>query len=167
MDFDPSATRAQVEKRSKGHYPAPLAALRAVEAGLAHGTAHGFREESRLFGEMAVTNVSRQLVFLFFATTALKKDRGVDDPGMQPREVRRLGILGAGFMGSGIASVAVQQGTLVRMKDADHARVGKGYAAVRKVLSESLEKRRITPTQFEDMLLLLGGTVDYLSLIHI
>jgi 3-hydroxyacyl-CoA dehydrogenase/enoyl-CoA hydratase/3-hydroxybutyryl-CoA epimerase len=153
--------REQVEKRGKGHYPAPPAALRAVEAGLARGKAHGFREEARLFGEMAVTNVSRQLVFLFFATTALKKDRGIDDPGVQPRAVGKLGIIGAGFMGSGIASVAVQQGTLVRMKDADHARVGKGYAAVRKVLAESLEKRRITRTQFEDMLSLVGGTVDY------
>ncbi|CAN5351818.1 fatty acid oxidation complex subunit alpha FadJ [soil metagenome] len=153
--------REQVEKRTKGHYPAPLAAIRAVETGYARGTAEGYREEARLFGEMAVTNVSRQLVFLFFASTALKKDPGVDEPGVEPRPVHKLGILGAGFMGAGIASVAVQQGTLVRMKDADHARVGKGYAAVRKVVEERLKKRHITRTQFEDTLALLGGTVDY------
>jgi 3-hydroxyacyl-CoA dehydrogenase / enoyl-CoA hydratase / 3-hydroxybutyryl-CoA epimerase len=153
--------REQVEKRTKGHYPAPLAAIRAVEVGLSRGAAAGYREEARLFGEMAVTNVSRELVFLFFATTALKKDTGTDDPSVQPRPVKKLGILGAGFMGAGIASVAVQQGTLVRMKDADEARVGKGYAAVRKVVEERLKKRQITRTEFEDTLSLLGGTVDY------
>lgn len=153
--------RESVEKRTKGHYPAPLAALRAVEVGLSKGPAAGYREEARLFGEMAVTSVSRQLVFLFFATTALKKDTGTDDPDVRPRPVQKLGILGAGFMGSGIASVAVQQGTLVRIKDADHARVGKGYAAVRKVVEERLKKRQITRTEFDDTMALLGGTVDY------
>ena len=78
-----------------------------------------------------MTDVSRQLVFLFFASNALKKDPGVDAArAPRPREVRQLGVLGAGFMGAGIASVAVQQGTLVRLKDTDTARIGKGLAAI-------------------------------------
>ena len=81
---------------------------------------------------MAVTDVSRQLVFLFFASNALKKDPGVDDAGASARAtIHKLGVLGAGFMGAGIASIAVQQGTLVRLKDTDTTRVGKGLAAVR------------------------------------
>ena len=152
--------REETLKKTKGHYPAPLAALDAVAAGLTVRRAHGFREESRLFGEMAATDVSRQLIYLFFATTALKKDSGVDVP-VEPRKVEKLGILGAGFMGSGIASVAVQQGTVVRMKDADHARVAKGFAAVRSVLKERLTKRQITRTQLDDTMSLLGGAVDY------
>ncbi|CAN5613418.1 fatty acid oxidation complex subunit alpha FadJ [soil metagenome] len=152
--------REETLKKTKGHYPAPLAALDAVAAGLSGHRSHGFREESRLFGEMAVTDVSRQLIYLFFATTALKKDSGVDVP-VEPREVSKLGILGAGFMGSGIASVAVQQGTIVRMKDADHARVAKGFGAVRAVLKERLTKRQITRTQLDDTMSLLGGAVDY------
>ena len=47
-------------------------------------------------------------------------------------------MLGAGFMGAGIASVAVQQGTLVRLKDTDTARIGKGLAALRGVVQERL-----------------------------
>ncbi len=152
--------REETLKKTKGHYPAPLAALDAVAAGLSGRRAHGYREESRLFGEMAATDVSRQLIYLFFATTALKKDSGVDVP-VEPRDVKKLGILGAGFMGSGIASVAVQQGTVVRMKDADHARVGKGFAAVRSVLRERLGKRQITRQQLDDTMSLLSGTVDY------
>ena len=64
---------------------------------LRDGLERGFREESRLFGEMAMTEVSRQLVFLFFATTALKKDPGVPEPAPPPlAAVESSAILGAG-----------------------------------------------------------------------
>jgi 3-hydroxyacyl-CoA dehydrogenase/enoyl-CoA hydratase/3-hydroxybutyryl-CoA epimerase len=161
--------REKTLEKSRGHYPALLAAIEVVAAGYAKGSAFGYREESRRFGEMAMTDVSKQLIFLFFATTALKKDPGVDPSqypdlpvsASEPLPVEKIGILGAGFMGAGIATVAVQHGTLVRLKDADHGRVAKGYAAVREILRESLQKRRITRTQFEDHMALLGGTVDY------
>ena len=152
--------REKVLARTRGHYPAPLAALDAVATGYAHGPDRGFREESRLFGELAVSEVSRQLVFLFFATTALKKDPGVADPP-PPAPVRKIAIIGAGFMGAGIASIAVPQGTLVRLKDADHARVGKGLAAVREVLRDRVTKKQITRQQLEDSMALVGGTIDY------
>jgi 3-hydroxyacyl-CoA dehydrogenase / enoyl-CoA hydratase / 3-hydroxybutyryl-CoA epimerase len=75
--------------------------------------------------------------------------------------VRKIGVLGAGFMGAGITSVAVQQGTLVRLKDTDAARVGKGLKAVRDVLRERLTRKQITRQQFDDMMALAGGTTDY------
>ena len=154
--------REQTLEKTKGKYPAPMAAIEAVAAGYSGGKGKGYREEARLFGEMAMTEVSKQLIFLFFATTALKKDTGTQSPiSGEIKKVKKLGILGAGFMGSGIASIAVQQGTLVRMKDADHARVGKGYAAVRSVLGDRLKKRQITPLQMSDYMSLLGGTTDY------
>jgi 3-hydroxyacyl-CoA dehydrogenase/enoyl-CoA hydratase/3-hydroxybutyryl-CoA epimerase len=172
LDSNPAGRRVVLKKareetlrKTHGHYPAPLAALDAVTAGYSGGRSHGYREESRLFGEMAVTDVCRQLIYLFFATTALKKDSGVTtEQGMTPvrvRPVEKLGILGAGFMGSGIAAVALQQGTLVRMRDADHGRVAKGYAAVRDILQERLTRKQITRVEYSDMMSLLGGTIDY------
>lgn len=152
--------RETVEKKTRGHYPAPLAALEAVAAGYGD-RARGFREEARLFGEMAMTPESRELIFLFFASTALKKDRGVDDPDVSSLPVRKLGVLGAGFMGAGIAAIAVQQGTIVRLKDAELSRVGKGLAAIRDVLRERLKRKQITRQEMDDQLLLAGGTVDY------
>jgi 3-hydroxyacyl-CoA dehydrogenase/enoyl-CoA hydratase/3-hydroxybutyryl-CoA epimerase len=153
--------REKVLARTRGHYPAPLAALDAVATGYTQGPERGFREESRLFGELAVSEVSRQLVFLFFATAALKKDPGVAEPAPPPVPVRKLAILGAGFMGAGIASIAAPQGTLIRLKDADHARVGKGLASVREVLRDRLTKKQITRQQFEDYMALVGATIDY------
>ena len=154
--------REQTLAKTKGKYPAPMAAIEAVAAGFSGGKGKGYREEARLFGEMAMTEASKQLIFLFFATTALKKDPGTRTPvSGEIKTVKKLGILGAGFMGSGIASIAVQQGTLVRLKDADHARVAKGFAAVRGVLKEKLTKRQITPLQMSDDMSLLSGTIDY------
>jgi 3-hydroxyacyl-CoA dehydrogenase / enoyl-CoA hydratase / 3-hydroxybutyryl-CoA epimerase len=152
--------RELTAKKTRGHYPAAFAAIDAVAAGFGD-RAKGFREEARLFGEMAMTPVSRELIFLFFATTALKKDTGVAHPAVEPLPVAKVGILGAGFMGAGIAAIAVQAGTLVRLKDADHARVGRGLAAVRSVLKDRLTKKQITRQQFDDQLILAGGTVDY------
>jgi len=153
--------RESVMEKTHGHYPAPLAALDAVQAGYSRGFDEGLREEARLFGEMAMTNVSRQLVFLYFASNSLKKDPGVAGDAPDPRDVHTLGILGAGFMGAGIASVAIQQRTSVRLKDTDTARVGKGLASVRSVLQERLTRRQITRQQFDDYLSLVGGTTNY------
>ncbi|HVE79701.1 MAG TPA: fatty acid oxidation complex subunit alpha FadJ [Gemmatimonadaceae bacterium] len=148
-------------RKTRGDYPAPLAAITAVKAGYSPGGAAGYATEARLFGEMAITDVSRQLIFLFFATNALKKDPGTPEPAPEPLPVAKVGILGAGFMGAGIASVAVPAGTLIRMKDADAGRVAKGLAAVREVLKERLTKKQITRQQFDDQMSLVGGTTDY------
>lgn len=153
--------RESVMEKTHGHFPAPLAALEAVQAGYARGMKEGLREEARLFGEMAVTDVSRQLVFLFFASNALKKDKGVDEPAPPARDVHKLAILGAGFMGAGIASIAVQQGTLVRLKDTDPPRLGRGLASIRSVLQERLTRKQITRVQLDDYMSLVGGTTDY------
>jgi 3-hydroxyacyl-CoA dehydrogenase/enoyl-CoA hydratase/3-hydroxybutyryl-CoA epimerase len=161
--------REQTLAKSRGHYPALIAAIDVVAAGYERGVAHGYREESRRFGEMAMTDVSRQLIFLFFATNELKKDPGVEPSqhpelpvsAFEPLPVDKIAIIGAGFMGAGIASIAVQHGSLVRLKDADHARVAKGYAAVRDVLKERLTKKQITKIQYSDYMALVGGTVDY------
>jgi 3-hydroxyacyl-CoA dehydrogenase / enoyl-CoA hydratase / 3-hydroxybutyryl-CoA epimerase len=153
--------RESVMEKTHGHYPAPLAALSAIQAGYARGFDEGLREEARLFGEMAMTDVSRQLVFIFFAGNALKKDPGVDPPAPVPRDVHKLGVLGAGFMGAGVASIAAQQDTLVRFKDTDTARVGKGLASIHGVLQERLTRRQITKQQFQDYMSLVGGTIDY------
>lgn len=153
--------RQSVVQQTHGLYPAPLAALDVIRAGYENGIDAGFKEESRRFGELAMTEVSRQLIFLFFATNSLKKDPGVDAPAPAPKLVDKIGVLGAGFMGAGITSVAVQQGTLVRLKDTDTSRVGKGIAAVRDVVRERYTKRQITRQQLDDMMALTGGTTEY------
>ena len=154
--------RAQVLKKTGGHYPAPLAALDAVRIGLEHGVAAGLAEEHRAFGHLAVGEVSRKLVQIFFATTALKKDDGVPPGTATPRQIRRLGVVGSGFMGSGIAGTAVLNVEVdTRLKDADLFRVGKGIRAATDILDERLKRRRLTRPQHERLRALLSGSDDY------
>jgi 3-hydroxyacyl-CoA dehydrogenase/enoyl-CoA hydratase/3-hydroxybutyryl-CoA epimerase len=156
------AARKQVLKKTGGHYPAPLAALEAVEVGLEQGIAAGLAEEHRAFGELAVGDVSRKLVQIFFATTALKKDDGVRSGTAVPRQIRRLGIVGSGFMGAGIAGTAVLNVEVdTRLKDSDLTRVGKGLKAATSLLKERLDRRRLTRPQYERLSALLSGSADY------
>ncbi len=152
----------QVQEKTGGHYPAPLAALEAVRIGLEHGITAGLAEEHRSFGELAVGDVSRKLVQTFFATGALKKDDGIPAGSAAPRQVRRLGIVGAGFMGAGIAGTAVLNVEVdTRLKDAELARVGQGIKAATAVLEQRLMRRRLTRPQFERLSALISGGTDY------
>jgi len=155
--------RRDTLRKTGGHYPAPLAALEAVKAGLERGRKTGFAVEHRKFAELAVTDVSRKLVGIFFATNALKKDDGLP-AGVtgKARPVERLAVIGSGFMGAGIAGTAVSNaGVDVRVKDTDLARVGKGLKAATDILAGRLKRRRITRFEFERQAALLSGGADF------
>ncbi len=155
------SARKQVLERTGGNYPAPLAALEAVEYGLKHGITEGLKREAQLFGQLAVTDASRKLVQIFFATNQLKKDSGIAG-GPPAVRVERLGIIGSGFMGSGIAGTAVSQAEVdVRMKDADLGRVAQGILAARAILDDRLKRRRITRFEYARLVALLSGGDSY------
>ncbi len=154
--------RAQLLKRTGGHYPAQLAALRAVEHGMRYGLEAGLDIEATLFAELAVGDVSRKLVQVFFATTALKKDSGVTGeappPPPLPKEVTSLGVVGAGFMGSAIGGVAVARAAVdVRFRDTELAGVGKALEHARSILKVRLKRRRITKYEYDRLARLLSG----------
>ncbi len=155
--------RKRVLKKTGGHYPAPLAALEVVRIGLDQGMTEGLRAEHTRFGQLAVSPVSRKLVQIFFATTALKKDDGIA-PGLEvpSLDVRRLGIVGSGFMGAAIAGTAVLNAAVeARLKDAELARVGRGLKTASAILDERLKRRRLTRPEHQRLTALLSGTVDY------
>jgi 3-hydroxyacyl-CoA dehydrogenase/enoyl-CoA hydratase/3-hydroxybutyryl-CoA epimerase len=139
-----------------------VAALEAVRVGLEQGITAGLAEEHRAFGELAAGDVSRKLVQIFFATTALKKDDGVKPGTAVPRQIRRLGIVGSGFMGAGIAGTAVLNVEVdTRLKDSDLSRVGKGLKAATAILKERLDRRRLTRSQYDRLSALLSGSAGY------
>jgi 3-hydroxyacyl-CoA dehydrogenase/enoyl-CoA hydratase/3-hydroxybutyryl-CoA epimerase len=134
--------KKQLLRKTGGHYPAPERALDAVREGLEHGMEAGHAVEARAFGELLTNDVSHRLRELFFATTALKKDSGVDG-GAQPRPVHKVGVLGGGLMGAGIAFVSTERAGLpVRIKERDDDSVGRALASVRGLFDARLRKRR-------------------------
>ena len=151
--------RKQLLEKTRGHYPAPLAALEAIQAGIEKGTETGLATEARLFGELAISPVARELMGIFFATTALKKDNGTSDPSVKGRKVESMGILGGGLMGSGIAYVTVNAGVPVRIREKDEAAVARAFAAVAGIFDGRVKRRSMDRLEkLSRMRLLTAGT---------
>jgi 3-hydroxyacyl-CoA dehydrogenase/enoyl-CoA hydratase/3-hydroxybutyryl-CoA epimerase len=159
-----SKAAKQLSKQTGGHYPAPVAALDAVRQGLSGGVKAGLAREAEHFAELAVGDVSRKLVQIFFATTALKKDTGVDggESPPEPKQVNNVGIVGAGFMGAGIGGTAVSRAHVdVRLRDTTLEGVGAGIQAARKIVQSGLRRRRITKFEFRRLDSLVSGGKDW------
>ena len=155
-----SKARASVLEKTGGHYPAPLEAVTVVKEGTAAPLAQGLELEAKAFGRLAVGDVSRNLVWVFFATQEIKKDAGYPE-GTPAVEVTRLGVLGAGLMGAGIAGVASEAGVAVRMKDASNESLGRGLKHARGVWDERLKRRRLTRLEVGQRMDRIAPTLDY------
>ncbi len=152
--------RKQVMKKTRGKYPAPLRALEAIRVGLDKGMEAGLEAEARGFGELVVSPESKRLVEIFFATTALKKDNGTSNPEVKPRPVNKIGVLGGGLMGGGIAFVsAVNEGVPVRIKERDDAGAGRALKHVQGLLDEKVKRRSLSSREASSkMAMVTAGT---------
>jgi 3-hydroxyacyl-CoA dehydrogenase / enoyl-CoA hydratase / 3-hydroxybutyryl-CoA epimerase len=156
-----SQAEKQVLARTHGNMPAPLQALEVIKTGFVEGAEAGFKREAEMFGELAVSSEARNLMTLFLAQTALKKDPGTE-ADITPHAVHKVGVLGAGLMGSGIAYVTAAEARLpVRLKDRDNAALRGGLRLLWNTLTEQVKKKRMTPRERETALALVRSTTDY------
>jgi 3-hydroxyacyl-CoA dehydrogenase / enoyl-CoA hydratase / 3-hydroxybutyryl-CoA epimerase len=153
--------REKVLAETGGHYPAPLEALAVIEEMWGKPTEAALEIESRHIANVFGGEVQRNLLDIFFATEQVKKETGVEDPNVRPREVERVGVLGAGIMGGGIAQLAADHDIPARMKDIDPRALAHGYAAAARVFEESVARRRLTPREMRARMARLSGTLDY------
>ena len=108
------------------------------------GMQAGLGAEAKAFGELVVSGEARELMGIFFAQQELKKDRGVADATVEARKVRRVGVLGAGLMGAGVAYVtAITAKLSVRLKDRDDRSLGRGFAYIRELVDGRAKSRRM------------------------
>jgi 3-hydroxyacyl-CoA dehydrogenase/enoyl-CoA hydratase/3-hydroxybutyryl-CoA epimerase/3-hydroxyacyl-CoA dehydrogenase/enoyl-CoA hydratase/3-hydroxybutyryl-CoA epimerase/enoyl-CoA isomerase len=142
-----AVARAGVVQKTKGHYPAPLAAVDAIARGCNLPLDEGLKAETDLFVTLAGSPISRNLIAVFFLGQRLQKDPGVADPNVKPREVQQVGVLGAGIMGAGIAGAHVRRGIPVMMLDAAPQALEKGVASITKVMQGRVEIGRMTPAE--------------------
>jgi len=122
--------RKTVERKTLGLYPAPLVALDLIEKGLGLPLEEALKLETPAFAELATGATSRSLVSLFRRSNALKKQPVFDVEGdrVEGAEIRRLGMVGGGFMGADIAVVSAEKGIETRIRDIAVEPLGKALA---------------------------------------
>ncbi len=106
-----------------------------------------------------MTPASAALRSLFFATNALKKQAGAS---AEPREIHRVGVLGGGLMGGGIACVTAQRAQLpVRIKDINEEGINHTLRYSWELLSKRVQRKRMKPAERQRMMTFVSGSTDY------
>ena len=132
--------REEVMRKTRGLYPAPLEILACVEKGLADGMKAGLEEEAVRFGALVGSEKAKNLIRLFDAMTELKK---APKGEVEPAPVRRVGVLGAGLMGEGIAAVSLPLAPVV-LKDVSDEGLGRAARNLRKGLDRRVRSGAFT-----------------------
>jgi 3-hydroxyacyl-CoA dehydrogenase/enoyl-CoA hydratase/3-hydroxybutyryl-CoA epimerase len=117
-------------RKSHGLYPAPEVGLDVTLKGWELPLDKALELEGKAFGPLVLDPVSRALRHLFHVTVALKKRNALEGTPGTPRPVDLLGIVGGGFMGSGIAQVSLDAGSNVYIRDETPAAIGRANSAV-------------------------------------
>ncbi|MGZ3690968.1 MAG: 3-hydroxyacyl-CoA dehydrogenase NAD-binding domain-containing protein [Pseudobdellovibrio sp.] len=161
-----SKAKEGVLKLTKGHYPAPLAALEVirktygVDLNNKEDRAAALEIERELFCTLATGEISKNLIHVFYLTEMVKKQTGVHS-GAKGKPVKHLGVLGAGTMGGGIAYVAADKGIDVRVKDISLEANAKALKHARDLWAKLAKKKVIDNYQFSQKMSLVSTSIDF------
>ena len=158
-----SIARKKVVASTGGHYPAPLRILDILGSHLAGPVDASLAAEARAAADLVVSPVCKNLVHVYHLREGARKGAGLP-PGVVPREVKTLGVLGAGVMGGGIAHLAADNGIRAYMKDIRHEAVTGGLQHARSRFDKAVEKRRMSRREAQQRMDLIGGGLDFRGL---
>ncbi len=154
---------AMVLGKTMGVYPAAKALLSAVYEGALVPFDTALRIEARWFTGVLLNPSSGAMIrSLFINKEALEK--GAVRPAQPDQAVRRLGVIGAGMMGAGIAYVAANAGIVVVLIDASQEAADRGRAHSEDLLDKGIQRRKVTPEQKAEVLGRILATTDYAAL---
>lgn len=158
------AASAIVRKETFDNYPAAKALVQSVYEGLQVPMDLGLKIESRYFAHVLKSKEAKAMMrSLFVSMQALNKGAR-RPPGEAATSIKRVGIIGAGFMGAGIATVSALAGIDVILIDRDDAAAQKGKASADKVISSRVAKGRATEVERDAFLARITPTADYAML---
>ena len=141
-----SQAKKAVLSKTKGFYPAPIRALELAVRAVGRSRKRMVELEAQAIADLATSTVCKSLIGIFHASeTAKKLGKGTDD--FTPRKFARAGVIGAGIMGGGIASLMAGKGIQTRMADLDGQAVATAVGLHRKSVDKKVKKRRLTRAQ--------------------
>lgn len=149
-----------IMKMTHGNYPAPLKILEVIRTGLVDGDHEGYEMETRAFGELSQTKQSAALIGLYWGRNECQKDKyGA------ARKCERMGVIGAGLMGAGIANVSIDKGIETVLVDTNQEALDRGIKQICTQMEGQLKKRKFTPAEHAVFLSNLKPSVnDYSQL---
>jgi len=151
--------RHDVLAKTRGHYPAPLEAIKVCTAAAYKPFEEGLAAEKHSFLELVRTPECRNLLSVFFlqerakklsvpqlgsGSTSLPSER---EAAPLPKKIRRVAVIGAGTMGAGIAQWVSARGIPVRLKDVNPAALARGMHAIEKIYTDAAKRRVFTPAE--------------------
>lgn len=150
--------KEMVLKQTLGNYPAPLRILECVEIGIENGMKAGLDAEAEKFEELILTDVSRQLIRIFFNMTEKKKN---PYPADKIKSTDTIAMVGAGFMGAGIAQVSAVDGIKVLLKDIKEETIATAKQTIYKDFEKKLKRKNITAPEVDEILNRVESKLDY------
>ncbi|TRC83811.1 3-hydroxyacyl-CoA dehydrogenase [Mesorhizobium sp. WSM4310] len=155
---------AILRRETYGNYPAAAAILKCVYEGLLVPFDTALRIEQRYFTEIMQTREAAAMIRSLFVSLQ-ELNKGARRPhGVPETKFKKIGILGAGFMGAGIAYVTAKAGIPVVLLDRDMESAEKGKAHSDSLVSDQVRKGRAKPEEKDKLLSLITPTADYADL---
>ncbi|ODT08902.1 MAG: 3-hydroxyacyl-CoA dehydrogenase [Mesorhizobium sp. SCN 65-20] len=155
---------AILRRETYGNYPAAEAILKCVYEGLLVPFDTGLRIEQRYFTEILQSKEAAAMIRSLFVSLQ-ELNKGARRPeGIPDTKFKKIGIIGAGFMGAGIAYVTAKAGIPVVLIDRDQESAEKGKAHSDSLISDQVKKGRAKPEEREKLLSLITPSADYADL---
>ncbi|MET0754584.1 MAG: 3-hydroxyacyl-CoA dehydrogenase NAD-binding domain-containing protein, partial [Pseudoxanthomonas sp.] len=145
---------------ASANYPAPLKCLEAIEAAVKQPFDKGIEAEREAFGLLIQTPESKALRHGFFGERAAGKIADIG-PDVALREVKRVGVIGAGTMGGGITMNFLNAGLPVTLLETTQEALDRGLATIRRNYENSARKGKLTAEQVEQRMDLVTPTLAY------
>ncbi|MFZ0651089.1 MAG: 3-hydroxyacyl-CoA dehydrogenase NAD-binding domain-containing protein [Pseudolabrys sp.] len=158
------AANAIYRRETYDNYPAARAILQVVYEGLQVPFDTALRIESRWFAKILRSPEAAAMIRSLFVSMQ-ELNKGARRPANEPpMSLKKIGVVGAGFMGAGIAQVSAAAGLQVVMIDRDQETAEKGKAALHKALSDRVMKGRMKGAERDEWLARILPTADYAAL---
>ncbi len=154
-----AAGREQASK-IRPHQTAPLFAIDAIEAATALPFYEGCKREREIAKQCLASPQAQAMIHLFFAERGVAKVPGLAKDA-QPYLIKKVGIIGAGTMGGGIAMACVNAGIPVLLKDTSQDAIDRGLATVRKNYERSVQRGRTPQVVMDQRMSMIHTQLDY------
>jgi 3-hydroxyacyl-CoA dehydrogenase / enoyl-CoA hydratase / 3-hydroxybutyryl-CoA epimerase len=158
------AANAIYRRETYDNYPAARAILQVVYEGLQLPIDTALRVESRWFAKILRSPEAAAMIRTLFVSMQ-DLNKGARRPANEPAtSLKKIGVVGAGFMGAGIAQVSAAAGLQVALIDRDQEAADKGKAGLHKALSDRVMKGRMKGAERDELLARITPGADYTAL---